>query len=61
MQTRVIQQEIDDMQIRLNAPLNSTAAVALKTSKTAATGNSIVEINENFRILLFVIKYSFIN
>ena len=61
MQTRVIQWEIDDMQTRLNTPPSSATAMAPKTSKTAATGDSIVEINENLWILFLVIKYSFIN
>ena len=47
MQTRVIQREINDMQIQLNAPPNSTTAVASKAPETAATEDSIVEIDEN--------------
>ena len=61
MQTRVIQREIDDMQIQLDAPPSSATAVASKASKTAATGNSIVKINENLWIFFFIIKYLFIN
>ena len=61
MQTRVIQREINDMQIRLNASPNSAAVVASKAPETATTGDSIVKINENFQILFFVIKYLFIN
>ena len=61
MQARVIQREIDDMQTWLDAPPSSTAAVASKASKTAATGDSVVEINENPRILSFVIRYLFIS
>ena len=61
MQTRVIQQEINDMQTRLDASPNSTAAVASKASETAATGDSIVKIGENLWILFFIIRYSFIN
>ena len=61
MQTRVIQRKIDDMQVWLDAPPSSTAAVASKAPKTAATGNSIVEINEDLRILFLIIKYLFIS
>ena len=61
MQTRVIQRKIDDMQIQLNAPSSSTAAVVSKASKTAATGDLIVKIGENFRISFFVTRYLFIN
>ena len=61
MQTRVIQREIDDMQTRLDAPPSSTTAVASKASKTAATGDSNVKIDENFQIFFLIIKYSFIN
>ena len=49
------------MQIRLDASSNSTAAVASKPLKTAATRDSIVEINKNLQILFFIIKYSFIS
>ena len=61
MQTRVIQQKIDDMQTQLDAPPSSTAVMASKASETAATGNSIVEISEDFRIFFLIIKYSFIS
>ena len=61
MQARVIQREINDMQARLDAPPSSATAVASKASKTAATGNSIVKINENLWIFFFIIKYLFIN
>ena len=61
MQTRVIQREIDDMQARLDIPPSSAAAVASKAPETAATGNSIVEINENLQIPFFIIKYLFIS
>ena len=61
MQTRVIQREIDDMQVRLNAPPSSAATVTPKTPKTAATGDSVVKINENFWIFFFIIKYLFIS
>ena len=47
MQTHVIQRKIDDMQIRLNAPPSSATAVVSKASKTAATEDSIIKINEN--------------
>ena len=60
MQARVIQQKINDMQTRLNAPPSSAAAAVSKTPETA-TGDSAVEINENLRIPFFVIKYLFIS
>ena len=61
MQTRVIQQEINDMQIRLNASPSSAAMVAPKASKTATAGNSIIKINENLWIFFLIIKYLFIS
>ena len=63
MQTQIIQKKINDMQVWLNVSFKSAISAASKAPKsdTTATKNSVIEINKNFRIFFFAIKYSFIS